>query len=120
MVAITEWADCMPSTVTLEAFSDRDDYGKPSYAAAVSYKARVIYQSKMIVGQGSGEAANLETTANGVVWFGPPTANPSSTVPPDVTVEDRITLPDGSTPNIMRVDQFQDEEGDHHTKVYFR
>lgn len=119
MIAITAWLDCMPQTVTLEPFSDRDDYGEPVYGTAATYRARVVYQTEMIVDQRIG-SAELETTSNGHVWFGPPTLNLSSGVPPTVTAEDRITLPDGTQPNIMRVDRFPDEDGNHHTKVYFR
>jgi len=34
-------------------------------------------------------------------------------------VEDKITLPDGDTPKILRVDKMSDESGYHHIKVYF-
>ena len=119
MVKITEWLDCMPQTVSWERFQDRNDWGKPTYAAAVSHRARVVYQTEFVIDQRQG-GAELETTANGHVWFGPPTSNLGSGNPPSVTAEDRITLPDGTQPNILRVDRFPDEDGDHHVKVYFR
>lgn len=115
MAGITEWLDCMPATVTWEAFSNRDDYGKPIYAAGVTYRARVVYKVETLF-----DDNELETTANGHVWFGPPTADLTSNVPPAATSEDRITLPDGSQPNILTVERFTDEDGNHHTKVYFR
>ncbi len=118
-IPITEWLDMMPHTVTLEPFSDRDDYGKPIYGTAATYRARVVYKTEMIIDQRIG-AAELETTSNGHIWFGPPTTNLHSGTPPTVTAEDKVTLPDGSTPNIMRVDRFPDEYGDHHVKVYFQ
>lgn len=104
-MSISDFADMMPHTITLEEFAQRDAYGKPSYGSAVNYSARVSYKSKFIR-----RADGSEVLAQGEVWIlGTPT----------VTVEDRITLPDGNTPVILMTELLSDELGSHHSKVIF-
>jgi len=102
---ISEWADMMPHAVTYAPVSSRDKYGKPTYGTAVSYQARVVQKQTRIVNRINGQDA----IATGVVWLaGSPT----------LSLDGRITLPDGSTPTILNWEVVPDEEGDHHTKVY--
>ena len=105
---ISEWADMMPHTVTYEALKSRDKYGKPSYATAVSYAARVKDRTKSVpsrVVPGQDEVSHSE------VWIGGIITN--------IRTDDRFTLPDGSTPSIIDWLVVPDEDGDHHTKVFF-
>jgi hypothetical protein len=103
---ISDWADMMGDTVTVASVSTRDAYGKPTFSPARSYVARVVYKQTRIVNRTNGQDA----IATGVVWLGGT---------PTLTIESRLTLPDGSTPPIMNWETFPDEEGLHHTKVYF-
>lgn len=103
---ISDWTDMMPHTVTYAAVASRDAYGKPTYAAARSYQARVIQKQTRIVNRTNGQDA----IATGVVWLAGF---------PALDIDGRITLPDGSTPVILNWEVIPDEEGDHHTKVYF-
>lgn len=105
---INDWLDMMPATVTYEAVSTRNDYGKPTaYAAAVSYRARIRYKTRRVVSRVSGEdvVASGSIIVNGVI----------SGIKP----EDRITLPNGTTPKIASWDTVMDEDANHHTKIYF-
>jgi hypothetical protein len=104
-MAISDFSDMMIDTVTHEEFANRDAYGVKSYGSAASYSARVVYKNKLVR-----NADGNEVLATGMVWF---------LGTPNVDTEDRITLPDGSTPKILSVDRFPDGDGLHHTKVYF-
>lgn len=102
---ISDWFDLMPDTITVEPFLSRDSYGVPSYSASTNYKSRVIQKPTRVL------AANgEEVVAKGVIWVG---------ASPGITAEDRITLPDGSTPPIISVSSIPDDSGDHHEKVFY-
>ena len=103
---ISEWSDMMPHTVTYAAIASRDAYGKPTYATAVTYRARVAYKQTRIVNRLNGQDA----IATGEVWL------MAKIIP---AIDARIVLPDGSTPIILNWEVFPDENGDHHTKLYF-
>jgi len=102
---ISDWSNLMAQTVTIAPFSGTSAYGATTYGAAVSYGARVIYKSKLIR-----TPDGAEKVARGQVWLATVNA---------ISVQDQITLPDGTTPVILTVEQIPDENGPHHTKVYF-
>ncbi len=95
----------MADTVDVYSIASRDAYGSPNYGTPSSYSARVVRKPTRVV-----DAAGDEVVARGVVWVAT-----TDTIDP----EDRIELPDGTTPPIIAVDRISDEAGDHHIKVYF-
>ena len=104
---ITDWEDMMPHTVTRRPATGRDAYGKPTYGAAITYQGRVSYKTKRITSRTSGQ----DVIASGnVIVMG---------VIADIHVDDLFTLPDGSIPLVINWSTVADEEGDHHTTVYF-
>ncbi len=106
-MAISDWLDLMPSTVTHEAVATRDEYGKPAtYATAASYRARVSSSHKRINSRVTGQ----DVTASVQVWL--------NGIISSINVDDRITLPNGTTPQILSWDVPSDETGEHHMKVY--
>jgi hypothetical protein len=102
---IVEFLDLMPATVSHAPFVSRDEFGAPTYGASTDYRARVIYKPTHV----RGPAANI-VLAKGVVWI-------AGT--PGIQSEDRITLPDGTTPPILAVARIPDENGAHHEKAFF-
>ena len=96
----------MPHTITHEESSSRNEYGKPNHGSAASYSARVVYKNDLVRADDG-----AEKVSKGYVWI-------QGT--PSVTPQDRITLPDGTTPTILSVEEFPDEDGSHHVKVYFQ
>lgn len=103
----TDFDDLMKSTVTVKHFTGYDNYGASAFGTAASYNARIVYEPKRILAQNGQEAVSSVQ-----VWI-------SGSVPPAMNVKDQITLPDGTKPVIMRLDQVYDESGtEHHTKVY--
>ncbi len=105
---ISDWYDMMPDTITHEHVLTRDIYGKPlTYATAKTYRARVNGISRRVPSRTPGGQDVLSTIS---VW----TPKISS-----LALDDRITLPDGSTPLMLSFDHVSDEAGDHHTKMMF-
>lgn len=104
---VSDWLDLMPHTVTYEAVTARDEYGKPSaYATAVSYRARVTNTRKRVPGQNGVQdlISSCQVWINGVIS--------------GLGYDDRITLPNGSRPLIASWDTPTDEVGYHHMKIY--
>lgn len=105
MSGINDWLDLMPAVVTVQSFISRNADGAPQYGSPVSYRARVSNKNQLIR-----DASGEQVVARGVAWL--------ATVDP-LTVYDSYTLPDGTTPKILAVDQTPDEKGPLFTKVYF-
>ena len=106
---ISDWHDLMPHTITHQAVASRDEYGVPTYGTGTSYTARVVYKNSRIKSQRRG--SETDVIADGHIWIsGTPTINVDN---------DRITLPDNSTPILLSVERWPDESGLHHVKVYF-
>jgi hypothetical protein len=107
-MSITDWYSLMPSSVTHEAVLTYDDYGKPAtFAAAVTYRARVAYKTRKVTSRVNGEDVISSGSIHVPVIAG-------------LDVNDRITLPDGTTPIILNWDTVFDESGEHHMKIMFR
>ena len=105
---IADWLDLCPATVVYQAAATRDAYGKvATYAAAVNYRARVTYSHKRVTSRATGQ----DVVSSTQVWI--------IGIIPALNVDDRITLPDGTTPLIVSWDMSTDEVGNHHCKVYF-
>lgn len=101
--------ELMPETVQIAPLSSRDEYGAPTYGPNVSRRARVLEALEKVV-----DDDGREVMATTLVWVAPdPTAGL-----PVVSVRDRVTLPDGSTPPLLRVERVSDEDGPHHLKIY--
>ena len=94
----------MPSTVTISGRTAHSNHGVPTYSTGTSYRARVVNKPKFIR-----QDANHTIAIQTEVWL----ASTGGTI----TVDDRITLPDGSTPPILQVERFGDSQGEHHVKL---
>lgn len=93
----------MPSTVSISTRASHNSYGEPSFGSATNYRARVVNKSGFVRSP-SGENVEVRT----VCWV-------ASTGTIDIS--DRITLPDGTTPQIVMVERFPDQDGTHHHKL---
>lgn len=105
MSGIADWLDLMPATVTVQPFVSRNADGVPTFSPAVAYRARVSNKQQLVR-----DMAGDMVVARGVAWLATTDA---------LTVYDRYTLADGSTPKILSVDSTPDEKGTLFIKVYF-
>ena len=100
--------DLMPDTLTVQALKgvSTDGYGTATYSTATkSYRCRVVEKQTLIT-----TFEGVEQVARTVVWV-----KSTSTFGPS----DKVTLPDGTTPRPLSVEDYRDEVGAHHQKVYF-
>jgi len=105
MTVLRDYSDMAPHTVTLEPLSTMGLYAEPTYGTSASYSALVTYQTKLVVTPGGKEVASQTT-----VYI------PSSSA--SAAESDRITLPDGTQPRILKVDRWADGDGQHSVTVY--
>lgn len=100
------FTDLMATTVTVELIGARTYEGKATYGAPATYTARVNnYQHNVIGSDGQ------MVVARGRAWL--------DTVDP-FTVNDRVTLADGSHPVLLNVNQVPDEAGPCYTSFDFQ
>lgn len=99
--------DMMPDTAVWRQFGSRDDYGSPEFGTDVPFDhVRLVRKHKLVRNaEGDTEVSTAHLWIAGAPAIGP---------------QDQIELSDGTTPHILSVERFQDEDGDSHTKVYFR
>lgn len=99
-------AELMVDTVTIASVSTTDAYGKRTWATATSIpNCRVQSGDHKIV-----DVAGQEKVAMGRVYV--PNA-------PTVSLNSRLTLPDGTSPPILGIDRVTDERGSHHTVIHY-
>lgn len=106
MTIETAFLDLMPSTVTIYSESSRDAYGKQSFSASgTAVRCRVVPESRA-----TRTRDGREVTSSGRVYcYGTPT----------VSVDSRLTLPDGSDAIVLAVQVQNDQSGAHHTVITF-
>ncbi len=82
----------------------RDGYGKPTYGALVTYPARVEGKNQLVRAATGDERASttMVTLAGG----------------PTIGTEDKLTLPDGSSPGIVAIATVPGASGTHMTILY--
>lgn len=100
----------LPHTITLAPLTGVDEYGAPTFGAAVTYPARVHERLERVV-----DFDGNETLASTVVWVAP---HATSGLPDGLSPRSQITLEDGTTPPILRYSRIPDEDGEHHAKMW--
>lgn len=99
-------AELMVDTVTIAAVSTKDAYGKRAWSSPTTFTGCRVQQGDHKILDSLGQ----EKVANGRVYL----ANA-----PTVTLNDKLTLPDGSSPPILAISRLRDERGAHHTILHF-
>ena len=107
MSFLDDLKDMMPDTASWKPFVSRDRAGKPTFGSATAIANCRLVQRNQLVRDRNGD--QVLSTAH--LW-----------VPSDeaITPESEVTLSDGTTPPIISVLRTPDENGDKHTKVFFR
>ena len=104
MALEVDFKELCPHSITRAPFSSQDKFGKVTFGAGTAFSARVLTELTKVM-DASGQEKMAETT----VWI---YGNPS------FDVRDKITLPDATTPPILRIERFPDMDGAHHEKLY--
>lgn len=100
------FTDMMSTSVQVEKFLSRTDAGVPTYASPKSYVARVNMKTHNVIGKD-----NQLVVARGMAWLDTVDA---------ITVDDRITLDDGTQPILLIVNLTSDEAGPAYTRLDFQ
>ena len=100
------FTDMMATTVTVQAIVSRDTYGAPTYGPARTYVARVNNVQRNVIGP-----AGQLVVAKGRCWLDTVDA---------MSVNDLVTLADGSTPKLLNVNQVPDESGPAYSSFDFQ
>lgn len=95
------------TTVTIEALSTTANlYGAPTFSTSTgTVPAHVEVGAHVVV-----TPQNTEQVASAVIYV------MSSSM--SVGVQDKLTLADGDTPKLLRVDVLTDDEGQHHLEIH--
>jgi hypothetical protein len=103
----TAFLSMMPDTLTVTHLSgvSTDGYGRATYTTS-PHSCRCLVQEKQTKVQTYEGTEELATT---VVWV-----RSTTTFGPS----DRITLPDGTVPVLMAVEELHDADGVHHHKLF--
>ena len=101
------FAEMMTDTIIFNAGTAIDKYGKRTYGGTtVTAQGKVIYENRLIKDQ---EGQDILSTGR-VILYGPYTS---------LTLADKITLPNGTSPVIISLETKKDTAGPHHTVVHF-
>lgn len=99
--------DMLHDLIGVEPLLSRDSYGVPVYGPAVEYRGRLTQKTRYV------RTKDGSTVQSSQEWVGQPI--------PTMSVEDRVTLADGSRPIVLNVTTYKNEYGaDDHTKVLFQ
>jgi hypothetical protein len=95
-------------TITVAEWLSADMYGDPAFSTSTTTVTALIQQTAEIITDSAGE--DSVTTAIAYV---------NSTSATDCPATARYTLPDGSQPDVLRIDRHSDEDGLHSQVIYF-
>lgn len=104
----------MTDTISWSTAGALDSYGVPTFGAVRSMRARIVEKT----GEIRDKAGNVRE-ARGVIWCVQDSthANAQTFLP---TADDKVLLPDGTTPPILTVESYPDADGvTHHHRVTF-
>lgn len=95
MTALDDFGDLFSDTVKLALFTGRNGFGSPTFGADKSHRARIVRRAQMVRSPTGGMVLSSMSIRLGPVK--------------GFTVEGRITLADGSLPEILAVESAPDE-----------
>lgn len=98
--------DLMIESISVAAVASKDAYGKRTWGSPSTISnCRVQTGDHKIL-----DSLGQEKVANGRIYV------PGA---PTLTLNDKITLPDGSSPPILSIERFGDENGSHHSVIHY-
>lgn len=98
--------DMMKDEITVQSGQTLDVYGAPSAGTSSTKQCRIVRKNKL-----ARDAAGAEVVAGTQVWLQAPSG---------ISVTDTVTMPDGSTPVIIAIEAYPDEDGLHHEVLLFQ
>jgi hypothetical protein len=93
--------------LSVQSLSTASAYGAPTYSTAVTYPVFEEPGARLVV-----TALGVEEVTTATLYVLSTTAS--------IGLQDKVTLPDGRVPKLLRVDVLRDDEGQHHLEVAIR
>jgi len=107
-----DFREFMPDTITIEPVTgSTTGYNKRTFGTGVEYQCRIRHKLQRVI--------NLEghvTWAKHKVWIAPLASDGSF---PTLDNQARVTLPDGTQPQMLAIEHIDDEDGLHHVVLWF-
>lgn len=97
------WLDMMTDTITWQPLAGYDEHGQPSFGTATTIKCRIV-DKEHFTRRLDGQEVIAKTTIYCDGYHG-------------IDVNDKITLPDGSVPMMIRINTFPDEFGNRFEEI---
>jgi hypothetical protein len=105
--------ELMTDTVTWSTGSTVDQYGVPAWSTGThTMRARITYKHHEMR-----DRTGRSIEARGIMWCANDSTHATTGFVP--RMEDRVSLPDGTTPPIITVETYYDENFRHHHRVTF-
>lgn len=103
-----QFLEMMPDTINFAATSSKDKYGKKTFGSNTGIRGRIVDEIQLI----KNDQGQDVVTKGRVYLYGDHD---------EITLGHSMTLPDGTSPVIIRVDNVSgiSGEGIHHTVVHF-
>jgi hypothetical protein len=101
--------ELMPFTITIASVTSVDKFNKRTYGSAVSYRCRIVARMEQVVTEDGRQAQSSH-----ILWVAPP----ASGVIPNLRPNCKLTLPDGTTPPVLAIETYPDEDGNQHMKIF--
>jgi len=104
----SDWSDLCTSVIFWEALASRDQYGKPTYAAPVTFVGRRVYKIDRVPGGAANQGA--DRLSSSTIWI---------LGTPAVGYEDHVYCQGDAAPfpPVLNFQMFPDENGPLFTKV---
>jgi hypothetical protein len=93
-----------PHTVNIANRTGVDAFNKPTYSADVEYDCLIEYKPRMVR-----TMAGQEKVSGAAIYL---------TSAPGITTDDRVTLPDGTKPQILSIGRWPNLSGDYFECIY--
>ena len=102
----SDFRQLMTQTITVSTVATLGVGGAPTFSTSAStYRARVVNTNKFVSdGKGAGAAVAYEA------WLS------STSI---LAAHSKYTLPDGTTPPVVRISSLPDDKGHHHVHIMF-
>jgi hypothetical protein len=107
----TEFEEFYTDEVIRQHYTGQDGYGQPSHGSAITHFCRVVHKPQIIRQGGTGES---QDTVRELVS----TSQIYSKADVGWDLRDKVTLADGTSPKILQINNYPDENGLHHTVVF--
>lgn len=101
----SDFDDMLSQTITYKPFSSRTAGGTNTFGSASTYQARVVNVNKQ-----SRDLQGNVVQAAYEVWVA------STSV---LSARGQFTLPDGTSPPVLNLSVYPDENGNYHNKIFF-